>query len=502
MKLKAGSFLFVPLSIYSVCFGSSNSLALEIDQKQPESCIRLALDGSDRDLDIVGMSVLRSGTIQQYIDEYQSAIYQRNAAITYFAPTVNLSFSTSYNYNPTYDSTIYDLNTDRLSGSNDNNVTQATIPEYTMNNPNLLANWNIIDISQIYQIESLGFTAKAVRYESALQANQAISSAINYYISYLQEKQTSQAASVVVASLKKTVADVRQLYAAGQRSLIDVLSLKQQLDSYQSTLESTLSSADLAKGNLDALLYRPICNHSTDIEASKTYQSLHQISSQYFSDSLTTALATYPQLANLSANAKAYQKMADSYASNYLPTLSFSANLQSQYEYGNISGRMSNPPYQYDVNQTNYIMATATWNIFDGGNNIMNMQSQRKLSSGYLESLNQAEKALHSIYQAAILGDIKLSSSMTYIEDSLKAALQSQVLVNIAYKAGYKSYLDIINSVQSVYESLSTLASTQASYASNRYTLLAYLSYPNLQSTHEALKSLYDSGSLGISIDK
>jgi len=473
-----------------------------VNHKLRESCISLTLDGSDQDLDIVGMSVLRTGTIQQYIDQYQSAIYERNAAITYFVPTVNLSFSTSYNYNPTYDTTIYDLSSNRSSASSDKTLTQSSMPEYNMNNPNLLANWNVLDIQQIYQIESLGLTAKAARYESALEANQAISSAINYYISYLQEKQTSQAALKVVASLQKTVADVKQLYAAGQRSLIDVLSLKQQLDAYQSTLESTLSSADLAKGNLDALLYSPSCQQSKTIEASQAYQSLHQLSSQYLSESLTTALATYPQLANLSANAKAYQKMADSYASSYLPTLSLSANLQSQYEYGNISGKTSSPPYQYDINQTNYIMALATWNIFDGGQNIMNMESQRKLSSGYSESLIQAEKALQSIYQAAILGDIKLTSSIIYIEDSLKAALQSQDLVNIAYKAGYKSYLDIINSVQSVYTSLSTLASAQASYASNRYTLLAYLSYPNLKSTHAALKSLYDSGSLKIPINK
>ena len=463
------------------------------DESADMGCITLKFDGSNDDIDYLAQSVIESPGVKQYIYNFESSIYNLDAGIAYFLPSVSLSFSTSYNINPSYETTIFNTGTySDLDRSNESqkSLTTTNYIKFYDNTPILTASIPVIDVSQLYNISYLRLTSDSLKNESAYQAIENINSVVDYYFNYIEKSQVASATIDVINSLEKSVSDVQLLYNSGQRSLIDLLSLQQQLNSYKSSYDSTLAGMETIKGNIESLISTNVCPNSSSL-AIKNYSldDIDGIQLQFFIDSLDLALTSYPQLKYIGLNRDAAKQLAKSYAANYLPSLSLSANLETAYSYGNPGG-ISSDPYQYWNISTNYVMATATWDIFDGGQNYLQMKSEQKLSESYNQEFLQAQQSLTSIYKSALKSDSDYIKARTSILVSLDEAIRSQELVEIAYKAGYKSYLDIINSVQSVYDSISALANIYSLYAQNRYTLLGYLGYPNLNESNKKLLNI------------
>ena len=456
-------------------------------------CIILKFDGSNDDIDHLAQSVIESPGVKQYIYNFESSIYNLDAGIAYFLPTISLSFSTSYNINPSYETTI--LNTSASSdlvrlNETKKSVTTTNFIKFYGNIPILTASIPVIDVSQLYNISYLRLTSDSLKNQSAFQAIENINSVIDYYFNYIEQSQIATGTIDVIKSLENSVSDVQLLFNAGQRSLIDLLSLQQQLNSYKSNYDSTIAGIETIKGNIESLISTSICPNASSLSI-KNYSldDIDGIQPQFFIDSLDIALSSYPQLKYIGLNRDAAKQLAKSYAANYLPSLSLSANLETAYSYGNPGG-LSRDPYQYWNISTNYVMATATWDIFDGGKNYLQMKSEQKLSESYNQEFLQAQQSLISIYKSALKSDADYIKSRKSILESLDEAIRSQELVEIAYKAGYKSYLDIINSVQSVYDSIASLSNIYSLYAQNRYTLLGYLGFPNLNETNKKLLNI------------
>lgn len=449
-------------------------------------CLAVEFKETDYDIDKLGTSIIESGTVRQYISQYASSEYTKNAAILFFAPNITLSFSHGFNYNPTYDSYVTRHN---------KNVTLKTFPEYYSNIPSLTVDWQVLDFSQLYTIKSLGFTAKAAKFSTAQEATNLIASGIGYYLQYIADIQTARASQEVVNTLQKVVRDVELLYKAGQRSKIDVLSLKGELNSFEALRDNSLADAVSAKGALNSLLPHEICPSSRVPEISHDHRHIVNRSLAHYAKELDTALQEYPAVLNLQSSAAAARNMASSYSASYLPTLSLSGSASTTNSYGNISGSYPTYLYQYDTNQTNYILASATWNIFDGGVSLMNKQSSLQKAMGFEESLRQTQASILANYNASLSSDIRLRAALSRSLDQLSAASKAQQLVLIAYKAGFKSYLDVISSVQSVYSALASVASTTSSIESNRYSLMKYLGYPNLKSTSRQISQIMLRGS-------
>ena len=371
-----------------------------------------------------------------------------------------------------------------------NSITTKSYPEYYDNTPSLNASIPLVDISQFYKIGHLRSTADSNKSLTALQAIENINDAIALYFSFIENSQIALGALDVIKSLEKSVSDVQLLYGAGQRSLIDLLSLNQQLNSYRSSHQSTLASIDSTRGKIQALLSTELCDTQLDFRIQNySLRDIQSIQTQFFADSLELAVATYPQLKYLELAGEAADQLARSYGASYLPTLELSASLQTSNQYGNISGSTKNR-YQYSSSSSNSVVLAASWEIFDGGQNYFNMRSQQKLSDSYQQEFLQAHQSLTSEYTSAVRSDLEYTQSIELIYQSLEEAKRSQELVDVAYQAGFKSYLDVINGIQSVYDSLTTLASAYSDYSINRYKLLGYLAFPNLPQSNAQILNI------------
>ncbi len=457
-------------------------------EKNTTECTDVTYSLTTDDFDNLATSVINNGHSQQYIFTSFSDLDQVNAAYTYFIPQFTATLSRSYNYNPSY---TYEPLTEQAVFEG---KVAKIYPEYWSNAPSLTSSWNLFDLSQIMKIKSLNKTYEASKFNAGYQIGTNIQAAISAYINYLQSLHNVNSSKLYSKTLQKQLDVTLEMKKAGLKSLIDVLSIQQQLESSKATYYQEISNMKEYKSDLLSMLDSPICN-ATHVNktmplviSKKLVKPLHD-----FQDVNDYILQNYPQISYIRNLALSSEFSAKEYAFDYLPSISLSANLSSANLNGNITGGSMAPDDQWAIQESNYVMVAATWNLFDGGADYFNMKSSQNLANGYQKALMQTLISIESAYSSLASKSSSLSSQLNYATKSVDTANKSLQLIQIAYAAGYSTYLDLLTSTQNLYTAQRSEVTAKTDVANNFVSSQMYLNYPELPNTHKSLISIIGS---------
>lgn len=479
----------IPLTLYLPiflctnlkCYASETSVS-GIDARL-NRCMQLKFDGSIDDFDDLASSIAANGTNTQNIFNTIASYRSFQASQRYFIPSVSASYAGSYNYNP---------ETGVLAGGSN---TSFVNPSYFSNEPSILVNWNFFNLSQVSLVKSQDYAYKSTRYNTASQMLQSIESGINSYISLIQSANLVRTSWMVLSAVKQQVVAITALRKAGQRSLIDEISMKQQYESYRNSYLTNLSAVESNLQSINTLTSQPVCNIPNDLrEFQSSYEQLSRKPLNDNIDSVITLLQTNPSYLALLQSEKASFFQGKSAMRTYLPTVSLTANASLTNERGNILGQgpvQAGP--QVSNTYTNYIMLSGNWQFYDGGQNYAKAKASFATAQGFSTSAKQTLQSVVQTYKYSVLNDQIFRENIAVAQKSVDDAVKAGSLIEIAYRAGFRTYLDLQTSAQNTFNAMSTKVTADASYAANYFQAQQVLSYPVLPNTSRFITDILKS---------
>ena len=441
------------------------------------SCIPLEFDGSLQDFDRLASAIALNGNNTQNIFNTIAAYKQFQSAERYFIPSITASYAGSYNYNP---------ETGVLAGNSNSSFIN---PSYLSNEPTISINWNFFDLFQTSLVKSQNYTYQATSYDTASEMLQTIASGINSYIALVQSANLVRTSWNILSAVKEQVAAITALRKAGQRSLIDEISMKQQYESYRNAYLANLSDVETNIQSINTLTFLPVCNTQLDLNKFTVfYEDLTRQPLNENIDSVISLLESNPSYLTLLKSSKASFFQGKSLERTYLPTFSLTANGSVTAEKGNILGvgPVKTGP-QLSNSYTNYIMLSGNWDFYDGGQNYAKAKASYATSQGFNSAAKQTLQSIVQTYKYSILNDQILRQNIIVAETSVDDAIKAGNLIELAYRAGFRSYLDLQTSAQNTFSAMSTKVTAEASYAANYFQAQQLISYPVLPRTSRIL---------------
>ncbi|MCP9881890.1 TolC family protein [Cyanobium sp. Alchichica 3B3-8F6] len=462
---------------------AQNSTIGEISSAK--QCIALKFDGTIRDFDILASSIATNGSNIQNIFDTIASYKQLLSAQRYFLPSIAATFEGSYNYNP--ETGVF------AGGSNSSYVN----PSYLSNEPTLSINWNFFNLSQQSFIRSQDYTYKSTKYNTAAEMLQSVASGINNYISLVQSANLVRTSWMVLSSVKQQLEVITALRLAGQRSLIDEISMRQQYASYRNSYLTNLTSVESRLQVINTLTSQPVCNSPSNLrEYQVSYDELAQKSLDDTLDSILNLFRSNPSYVALLQSERAAYFQGKSLMRTYLPTFSLSANASLTNETGNILGQSSSQPgRQYSNAYTNFVMLSGNWNFYDGGQNYAKAKASFATAEGFKSSARQTMQSVVETYKYSLVNDRILRQNISVAQGSIEDAVRAGKLIEIAYKAGFRTYLDMQTSAQNTFAAMNTKVTTEASFAVNYFQAQQVISYPVLPNTSQIISRFLDSAS-------
>lgn len=436
-------------------------------------CLELKFDGTIEDFDALASSIATNGTNIQNIFNTAASYRQFQASQRYFIPTILINYGGSFNYNPEIGVLAGDSNSSSIN------------PSYISNEPTLLINWNFMNLSQQSLVSSREYAFKSAKYSTAAEMLLSVASGINSYISLIQSANLVRTSWMVLTSVKQQVTSITALRKAGQRSLIDEISMKQQYDTYMNSYLTNLSNVEANIQSINTLTSLPICKRPSNLrEFEATYEQLALKPLEDNLESVSKILWNNPSYLALLQSEKSAFFQAKSLMRTYLPTFSISAYSSLVAEKGDILGLSSaNQGQQISNAYTNYVMISGNWTLYDGGQNYAAAEASFSTAEGLNASAKQILQSVVQTYKYAIINDKILKKNISVAKSSIKDAIRVSGMVEIAYKAGFRTYLDLQTSAQNTFVAMSTKATIESNFAANYFQAQQVIAYPVLPKT-------------------
>ena len=460
------STLLLVLSSNICAFGQSEKDVIKISMLG--KCLLLKNDNLSDDLDKVMFLATKNLVAKASKEELLSSKYDLKAAQRFFIPSLSISGTYGPNWSKNYYSTNYGYT---------NTLTEDYNSNYYMSNIDIIATWNLLDLSQISLINSLEYTVDAhkrdltkTKQELAQESAQTFLKIQKIYNIYLAYKDLE-------LLYYENIATTNDLIAMGLRSKIDLMNSQRQLLEYQSSIQEKMISLEDKKSELSKLLNTPLCtnifNAENEILKSENKKNL-----------VENAISLSPTIQGLELQEKSLKMRALSQKRNYMPTIYIEGNVN-----GNYLDKLGENPYYNNYDTTsNTLFLGFNWSVFDGGINKANYKSTMALA----ESINNKKK--QSILDLKfVINKIRQTQPMLVDKNNiLKESLEKQQKITEAIKKNYilnfSNYYDFQSAAQTLLEA--KLEYIESNYGINSNTLdyENNFLFPSFPLTYKTLK--------------